>query len=218
MKIDKSLRVFTKNNAHARLDFANEFVTEFVRDLAPPRGKDEPSDWTPRIADKFKQICPIDCDATPNKKEGWKEHLVDFAWMEQKGLGGRVLLACESEWASDRFGKQTSWPLVEDDFEKLLAIKAPFKVIIFSSDRTSQEPNKNPNVNFRIEHAMEHVKASLVGYSHHLAGETYILLDFPATGVKDGDGEFYAYVWIVENDGPSKVQFEDLANGKLNRR
>ena len=201
MKIDESLRVFTKDNAPARLEIAKEFVAEFVRDLAPHRGKDKPSDWTPRIADKFEQMCPEDCDVAPNKDKGWKEYLVDFTWMEKTGRGGRVLLACESEWASDRFGTQTSWPLVEDDFEKLLAIKAPFKVTIFSSDRTSQEPNQNPNVNFRIEYAIEHLRASLEEYSHHLAGESYILLDFPATGVKDGDGEFYAYGWTALKDG-----------------
>ena len=133
-KIPMGVRDFKAGNTSERRDFAKKFVEEFVRNVAPPKyRKDAASAWTDRIRNQFMELCPGDCDAVPNKSKDWKEYLVDFTWMEKEGLGGRFLLACESEWASDRFGTQTRWGLVEEDFEKLLAVKASFKLLIFSS-------------------------------------------------------------------------------------
>jgi hypothetical protein len=108
------------------------------------------------------------------------------------------------------FRDTTRWGLVEDDFEKLLAVKAPFKLLIFSSIPESLRTNPDPEVDFSIHRAIDNLKKSLQGYWHHLSGETYILLDFPATGVKGGDGVFDAYIWIAEKDGKQIVNFEKL--------
>jgi hypothetical protein len=215
-KIPEGCRAF-KEGTDERRSLAKVFVEEFVRDVAPPKYlKDSNKSWTDRIRNQFTKLCPDDCDAVPNKAKDWKEYLVDFAWME-KGPGGRVLLACESEWASDRFGTQTRWGLVEEDFEKLLAIKAPFKLLIFSSLPESLRTNPDPKVNFSIQTAKKSISISLQNYWHHLSGETYILLDFPATKDKDGDGVFDAYIWIAEKEREEKVKFDPLATGRLNR-
>jgi hypothetical protein len=216
-KIPMSCRDFKVGSTNERRRFAKEFVEEFVRGVAPnKRLKDSAKVWTDQIRSQFMKMCPEDCDTVPNKKEDWKEFLVDFTWME-KGQGGRVLLACESEWASDRFGTQTRWGLVEEDFEKLLAVKAPYKLLIFSSIPESLRTNSDPEVNFSIQHAKDRIAISLRKYWHHLSGETYMLLDFPGTGDKDGDGVYDAYIWIAENDGEAEIKFDDLAGGKLNR-
>ncbi len=216
MTIPLSCRGFDAKNLVERRQVAKDLVETFVSDVAPhKRWKDATPIWTERVGNQFIKLCPEDCDAVPNKEEG--EYLVDFVWMEKRGLGGRVVLACESEWALDRFGTQTSWHLVEDDFEKLLAVKAPYKLLIFSSVPEHRRNNSDPAVNFSIQTAKDHITKSLQNYWHQLSGESYILLDFPETGDKDGDGVYDAYIWIAEKDGESEVKFDHLAEGKLNR-
>lgn len=118
-------------------------------------------------------MCPADCDAIPENPCSPKgEFIVDFEW-EEKTHPHRILLAAESEWGTDRFGYNTQWRPVEGDFEKLLAVKAPFKLLIFSSDYTTIGTDGCLDGNFPVEFAQHRLKASLGGYGHHLAGETY---------------------------------------------
>ena len=217
-KLQSSLRGFNADNDDERRRFAKEFVEEFVKDVAPPKRLDSSNaEWTTRVRCRFNETCPEDCDAVPNKSKGWKEYLVDFCWMEKKGLGGRVVVACESEWAADRWGSQTRWTFVEEDFEKLLAVKAPLKILIFSSTSESIRTSKDQEVDFPFSYAKERLEASLRGYSHHLPGETYLLLDFPATGDKDGEGVYDAHVWVSDGSEKPNVNFGPLAHGDLNR-
>jgi hypothetical protein len=89
--------------------------------------------WTQSIRRRFIEICPEGCYALPDYPWTAKgEFLVDVTWAEEHN-GQRILLACESEWGTSWYGK-VRWSRVEEDFEKLLPIKAPFKVLIFSSD------------------------------------------------------------------------------------
>jgi hypothetical protein len=211
-KIPTSCRDFKVDDTNVRRDFAITFVQEFVRDVAPPKGMDTCTEWTKRVAKRFSNLCPADCEAAPSASSS--EYLVDFTWMEKRD-GKRVLIACESEWGSDRFGMHTLWGLVEEDFEKLLSIKAPFKVLIFSSDR--MQTDADSDVDFSFEHARIRLRKSLENYWHHLFGETYIFIDFPATHVQNGNGEYEAFCWIAKDVGKSMVEFEHLTHGELNR-
>jgi hypothetical protein len=213
-KVPMCCRDFREDSVDERLNFAKGFLEEFVRDVAPPKGMDKCKVWTESVRRQFVRMCPEDCELA--QRGSSKEYLVDSSWMET-GHGKRVLLACECEWASDRYSEHTLWGLVEEDFEKLLAIKAPFKVLIFSA--AADSPRKSPDlkVDFSIEYARECLKRSLENYWHHLAGETYIFIDFPATGIKDGNGEYRAFAWIAKEPGMATVDFEDLGNGELRR-
>jgi len=213
-KVSMSCREFREGNTDERQMFAKEFLQEFVRDVAPPKGRDTCTEWTKRIQEQFVRMCPEDCELA--QRGSSKEYLVDSSWMETEH-GKRVLLACECEWASDRYGDHTLWGLVEEDFEKLLGIKAPFKVLIFSSTSDSRRKGSDPKLDFSVEYARQRIKESLENYWHHLAGETYIFIDFPATGIKDGNGEYRAFAWIANETGKAMVDFEDLGHGELNR-
>jgi hypothetical protein len=213
-KIPEECRGFGESGFGERRRVARSFVTQFVRKLAPPKSVDESDEaWTRAVRRRFIEICPLDCYAQPSDPLTRKgEYLADYTWAEEAG-GGRVLLACESEWGTGRYGR-THWPPVEHDFEKLLAIKAPFKVLIFSSCREPTE--SRPETDFSHEYAREKLKASLEGYQHHLQGEVYIFIDLPQTR-RPGDGKFQSFIWLAEGSGKANVEFMDTGAGRLRR-
>jgi hypothetical protein len=215
-EIPENCRQFAEGSSDERRRVAKRFVEEFVKTVAPPSRDDSDRAWTQSIRKRLIEIRPEYCCASPCdpcKAKG--EYLVDYTW-EEENNGRRVLLACESEWGSGRNGT-TNWAPVEHDFEKLLAVKAPFKILIFSSCCKSSELKPNPEVDFSIEYAKKRLKESLENYWHHLPGEVYIYIDFPATGEKDGPGIFRSFVWIAEKYGKADVKFEDGPNGDLVR-
>jgi hypothetical protein len=199
-----------------KLKVAKKFIEKFVERVATPMGRPDDSDeaWTQSIRKRFIEICPEDCFALPGDALTRKgEYLVDYTWTE-KDNGKRVLMACESEWGSGRYGK-IYWPLVEHDFEKLLAIKAPFKVLIFSS---ICEPQGSMQENdFSFDYAKDKIKESLTNYGHHLPGEVYIFIDFPQTR-KPGPGKYQSFIWIAEEYGKAKaVVIKEVKEDKLIR-
>jgi hypothetical protein len=97
-----------------------------------------------------------------------------------------------------------------------LSIKAPFKLLLFSSLPYPRKTYPDPNLDFSIQHALDRIKISLRDYPHY-PGETYMLLDFPATAVTGGDGVYDAYIWIAEKKLEEEVEIDPLASGKLNR-
>jgi hypothetical protein len=104
--------------------------------------------------------------------------------------------------------------MVEEDFEKILSIKALFKVLIFSSDGKLEDSSGAVEGDFSIGFAKKQLKASLEGYGHHLTGEVYIFVDFPATGDPNGPGVFQSFIWQVKKFGAAgEVRFEDGPNG-----
>jgi hypothetical protein len=91
---------------------------------------------------------------------GMSEFLLDVvAWSRSDGEG--VVLACECEWGVDAVE-------VVRDFEKLLVVKSSTKLMIFASSgkKASQEA------------ILKAIRASLLSYKHHIAGERYIFIDF----------------------------------------
>ncbi|MGA2654156.1 MAG: hypothetical protein ABSF28_26845 [Terracidiphilus sp.] len=218
--IPPNCRDFDAENLERRLEVARGFVAAFVANVAPQRSLDHSNkEWTRSIRRRLKAMCPNGCymcPPDPNSSKG--EFLVDFVWGENS-LGQRILLAGESEWATDRYGKQTRWSLVEEDFEKLLSVKASFKVLVFSSDFNLADFLGALDGDFSIGFAKTRIKASLEGYGHHLAGEVYIFVDFPATGDPTGPGLFRSFIWQVKKFGAAgEVVFVDGPTGVLLRR
>jgi len=213
--IPMPLREFNAGAEGERRTLAEELVTEFASGVAPAKCLDELNlAWTNWVRERFARTCPPDCQSVPDGTGCSKEFLVDFIW-EERNDGKRLILACESEWAADRFGKHTHWKLVEEDFEKLLVIKAPFKVLIFSSNSKNQDDTAD--VDFSIGRALKSLTRSLENYWHHLPGETYILLDFPATGDPSSSGVFKSYIRIADRNGKQTVSFVERVGGELNR-
>lgn len=109
---------------------------------------------------------------------------------DEKNSQWRIILAIESELDDSRRRAKE----IVNDFEKLLAVKSPFKLMIFSSQKTGFT-----NVDIRNE-----LKKSIDGYSHHLLGETYIFIDYNENNVEGINGSFIAHIWQSESNGPQK--------------
>lgn len=215
-KIHGSCRSLPAKNFEKRRATANSFVLAFVKRIAPHKRDDNSNQqWTRVLRSKFIDLCPNDCSAyPPNAATRKGEFLVDYTWEEKAG-GKRLLLAAESEWASVGWGR-TSWSLVDQDLEKLLAVKAPFKVLIFSS-KNKHKHRLLEGKDFSFEYVRKKLKDSLEPYAHHLAGEVYIFIDFPETREPEGDGIYRSFTWVVEQTGRNTVMFSDGPNGKLHR-
>lgn len=198
-----------------KLKIARSFIEKFVERVATPKSVDDSDEaWTQSVRRRFIEICPEGCYALPGDPLTRKgEYLADYTWAEE-GNGKRVLLASESEWGSGRFGT-IHWTPVEHDFEKLLAIKSPFKVLIFSSICNSVESMQETNFSFAF--AKQRLKASLENYWHHIPGEVYIFLDLPQTRIPGGDGKYQSFIWRAKKFGRAAVVFEDGPEGKLVR-
>lgn len=201
-----------------RRNFAKKLIEKFVEKVATPKGILDDSDgaWTQSIHKRFYEICPEDCYALPDAPWNMKgEFLVDVTWTEIN-KEKRILLACEIEWGTGWHGK-TYWSHIAEAFEKLMPVKAPFKVFIFSSDYTLKGSKRTPKGNFSIEFAKEKLEASLSNYGHHLPGEVYIFIDFPQTHIKNGNGKYRSFIWIVEKLGEAEVQFKGGEDYELKR-
>jgi hypothetical protein len=194
--------------------FALSFLKEFVERVATPKSVDDSDEaWTQSVRRRFIEICPEDFYVYPNDFLTSKgEFLVNYTWVE-RDKGNRVYLAAESAWGTGRYGR-THWSVVEQSFEKLLAIKAPFKVLIYSSCCKLRKPDLRPEVDFTFEHARENLENSLKNYRHQIPGEVYIFIDFPQTGVKDGKGTYRAFIGIVKNYG--EIDFESKGEVEIN--
>ncbi len=85
--------------------------------------------------------------------------LFDLVWWDDRPGRKGVALAVESEWNA---GKND----ILDDFEKLLCIKSPLKLMIYRvrGQNTGQ--------------VRESIKEYLLGYRQHVHGENYILCEF----------------------------------------
>jgi len=211
-------RGFDGESHGKRLEVAKGFVAALVAKIAPSKDLDDLNrEWTKSVRKRLMAICTSGCYMCPPEPDSPKaEFLVDFSWAE-KEFPQRILLVGESEWGADRFGKK-HWYRVEEDFEKLLAVKSPFKVLIFSSNLKVGDSESAVDRDFSAGFAKKRLKASLEGYGHHLAGEVYIFIDFPETGNKNGPGVYQSFIWLVREFGNAGVvSFETGPDGTLSR-
>jgi len=116
------------------------------------------------------------------KNQGW---LLDLIWFDRQK--GTVQLAVESELGTE--GE------VLDDFQKLLCIKAPLKIMIYYAYKKSY-------VNNFVDYMM--------AFDQHVKDEHYLVVEF-APGPEDK-----AYLYQVPNDGrlTKQAEFSKLILGK----
>lgn len=155
---------------------ANEIKKE-VRQLV----KDRRPDWSKKIKEVLRKLGKRNgylVYPDPEKKDGaW---LLDLIWLDRKT--GAIRLAVESE-----LGKEGE---VLYDFQKLLCIKAPLKIMIYYVD-------KKPFV----KEFEDYIK----DFDQHVRGERYLLIEF-APGPTDR-----AYLYEVRKHGRlDKVKFLDF--------
>jgi hypothetical protein len=219
-EISEECRIFGEASFDERRRVAKDFIQVFTEQVAPSKELGEPNEeWTNCVRGRFIDICPSDCCALPKVRFSAKgEFLVDYIWhrWEDEENGRRLILAGESEWGADRYGG-IHWDLVEEDFEKLLVIKAPFKVLIFSSNLKMGDSEGAEQGDYSLGFAKRKVEASLRNYGHHIAGEVYIFIDFPRTGDPNSPGEFRSFIWISRSLGRADGKLEDALGGELIR-
>src|SRR5215813_2484783 len=84
--------------------------------------------------------------------------LFDLIWWNDGSRGKGVELAVESEWNADEGA-------VVHDFEKLLAVKSPLKLMIYRA---------RPKTTVQVR---ESIKTYLKNYGQHVVGENYVMCE-----------------------------------------
>jgi hypothetical protein len=142
--------------------------------------KDGRPDWNRRIKEVLRNLGKRNgylVYPDPERKVG--EWLLDVIWFDEET--GAVRLALESE-----LGKEAE---VLDDFQKLLCIKAPLKIMIYYVYKGSF-----------VEKFAEYITR----FDQNVEGEYYLLIEF-APGPADR-----AYFYQVPHGRLAKVEFERL--------
>jgi hypothetical protein len=109
--------------------------------------------------------CGSSGDAETRCKAYYKKHPGEFMHLDfccMIAPSGEMLLAAESELSEQRPEK------IMDDFEKLAYLKAPFKVLVFNSQRRDE--------------VLEQAARFLNVYGGHVSGEAYLLIWIGARG------------------------------------
>jgi hypothetical protein len=151
--------------------------------------KDKCTPWTQAVKDILGKLgeesgyC-VFCSG----KASSHELMLDVLWCSSASACSGIVLACESEW--------NYAPDVSRDFQKLLVVKAPLKLLIY----TGREPMGEA---IRVQ-----LKRDMELYPHHVAGEEYVFI-----GLCWGIG--YAHHYLVPTDGRQfDITFEPLAKAK----
>ena len=114
-------------------------------------------------------------DTDGRLKERQSEWLLDLVWWNDEPGRKGVELAVESEWNA----------AVNDvvyDFEKLLGIKSPLKLMLY---RTT--PKTRAAVQSKIEEYLSQ-------FRHHVKGENYVICEYES-------GAWRCYLYKIECDG-----------------
>lgn len=167
-------------------ELANKLATAVCEKL---RGESADSEWTTVVLDELRRIGKDDkkCEVSPDKRYDEGAFLLDQVWWRNAELND-IVLAMESEWG----GNKAVW----HDFGKLLAIKAPTKLMVYG---TSNHEKQGATVLDGIE------KLYMEKFTHHVAGEQYVLLEFAVP-----ERSIYAYHFAVPTDGRLRdVKFKD---------
>ena len=161
-------------------------MSRIIRDVPLACGaSDELRTWTHAIKAVLATIAQAsDLTIFPNDRKG--EFLVDFL-LHKEGYG--AVLAVESEWG-------THISEIIEDFEKLIHVKAPYKLMIFNSARSDAKT--------------EVIKAAFGSemrkYSQYCSGEQYIFVEF-----KSGDSALsYTTIFECSREISSPVAFTNL--------
>jgi hypothetical protein len=129
------------------------------------------------------------------------EFLVDFTWWDE--VNKVTILACECEFGNtwDEAGNPER---VGEDFDKLLSVKALFKLMIFDSYGSKKRGNQ-------LQKIIERLNKSLSEFGQHVAGEIYIALD-----TCDMNNLERPRLWqcVIEHNGADEsLMFIEIAKG-----
>lgn len=164
-------RIILSDDLPTSLDtISSEFVNSLPHELNGARDKT----WTKAVKrvllkmgkDRGLFVC---CHGSQDQGE-W---LLDLLWMNSKDW--RILLAVESEWGEPKE--------IEEDFGKLMAIKARRKLLLFSTKNHTG-----------ADLIMERIERAMLAYPYHLEGEEYMALEVTAAGA-------YRYYFKVPGTG-----------------
>ena len=190
MEGSESCRTLPGDNLEDRKRTADELI-QLLRSPgsnAPP--SDRRGEWTRWIKENLYGLFDrAEYDISPSIADSTKgEYLTLDITVEEIKSQKRVVLAVESELDDSRHRVNE----ILNDFEKLLAVKCAFKLLIFSSRKRD----------FTNEDIRRKLENDLDCYGHHLKGETYIFIDYNEDS--GANGSFFAHTWQPESNGPQK--------------
>jgi hypothetical protein len=153
-------------------EISRELVQGLPGELSDPYTPDRP--WTKAVKDRLHEMgrrrgMLVCCQGSQDQGE-W---LLDVVWMARERH--EIVLAVESEWGN--------LGAIEDDFDKLMSIKARRKLLLFSTKNHTG-----------AEDIVKHVELNMRAYPYHLAREQYMALEVTAQGA-------FRYHFQVPSDG-----------------
>ncbi len=128
-----------------------------------------------------------------------RDWLLDVVWWEP---GRGVVLAANCHWGNA--GQ------IAHGFQRLMAVKAPLKLMMFASRHAGAEREDVP-LRTDIDAILQALSAYLLDFNQHIAGETYVLLEHVET-----DSAFRAYEFHVPADGKLEIKLPE-ASGMFRR-
>lgn len=118
------------------------------------------SAWTKQLFRSLEEIAkPFNYEVYRSGSEGF---LLDLIWYEQSTHA--IVLAAEIEWARE----ETKHEPVSYDFEKLMQVKAPLKLMVFQTSSHHRETDA----------VIGNFSRLLNSFRSHLEGEEYLLVEF----------------------------------------
>lgn len=165
-----------------------EIVQDLIQKLPAFAPGDKKQEWTSTVKQVMHQLCQdhtgkdvADCYATISDVS-W-EWMLDVLWYAYGEQGQEwVLLGLESEW-NDR-GEGIVW-----DFRRLLATKAPIKIMLFEARGSKPEKSKK-----RRDEVIETLNAAARAWAQHAAEDHFYAIDF-------SHGSHASYYCQIRSDG-----------------
>ncbi len=148
--------------------FAKLLLTEIVRlDQEYKRAPtaQESTRWTVAMKEWLSSIARQHGMRGIHTASDMSEFLLDLVWWHDGPPQGAVL-ACEMEWGNTRHPQGNPARVVED-FDKLLSVKAPFKLMLFDSYGNAE----------RRTEMISAMDSYLQKFGDHRAGEQYLAID-----------------------------------------
>jgi hypothetical protein len=176
--------VFEDTTSIPSLDeISRELIEGLPVELNDPYAKSRV--WTRAVLTKLREMgqsrgMHVCCGYGPPDKGGW---LLDLVWMVKERR--EIVLAVESEWGDSSE--------VEYDFNKLMSIKAPKKLLLFNTQDQKH-----------ADEVLKLIEESMTAYPYHLAGEEYMALEVRQVGI-------FRYHFEVPTNGHLRaMHFETL--------
>jgi len=128
--------------------------------------------WTQAVRQTLDKIArSLDYDPVCSRKEpACSEVMLDQVWFPLEG-DQHFVFAMECEWGNQRDRKGKKYDAVAKDvrydFRKLLHVKAPLKMLVYTADNDSMRTAIH-----------RQVKDAMIHYPYHVEGECYVFVEF----------------------------------------